>query len=320
MKIAVDIMGSDLGPAEIIAGAIQWSIENQQPVILVGPEAILAEELEKYDFPAELIEVVPASETITMEDVPATAVRAKKDASVVVATKLVHEKQADALVSCGNTGAQMASALLMFGRIAGVERPPLAIPLPNIRGGITLLVDGGANVDCSAKQLLEFALLGQVYAAEVFKIPTPKVALLNNGSEAKKGNRVTAAAHQLIAAQAGLHFIGNLEGREVLTGMCDILVCDGFVGNIVIKALEGVVGLAAKSILAMGNAIPEAITRLDYRQIGGVILLGLKGISMVCHGSSNREAVYSGMQAARFCVENEVVAKQTQALALISHV
>jgi glycerol-3-phosphate acyltransferase PlsX len=310
MKIAIDVMGSDLGPAEIIAGALRWSADEKQQVVLVGAPKLIEQELGRHDCSSQMIECVPAGEVIYMDESPVNAIRKKKDASIVVGIELLKNGKADALVSCGNTGAQMAAALFILGRIPGVERTPIAIPFPNIAGGLSILIDGGANVDCNAKQLAQFALLGYVYAKEVLQVPEPKVALLNNGTEAKKGNNACVGAYQLINDQGLVNFIGNVEGRDLLKGTCDVIVCDGFIGNIVLKTLEGTALMAAKLIAEDGKPVPRALAKLDYRSIGGAPLLGLNGISIVCHGSSNSEAVYNGLQSAKFCVENNIVEKQ----------
>ncbi len=314
MKIAVDIMGSDLGPAEIIAGAIKWSNDQKKNIILVGSSDIITEELSHLDYNNTLVEVAAATEVIEMDESPVSAIRKKKDSSLVIATAMVKEKKADAMLSCGNTGAQMAAALFVLGRLPGVERPPLPIPLPNLKGKITLMLDGGANVDCSPKQLLCFAQLGSVYSQQVLGNLKPQIAILNNGSEANKGNNLSINTYQLLAEQKNLNFTGFIEGREVLMGKSDVIVCDGFVGNIVLKSLEGMALLIAKAIMESGGKIPDLISNLDYRKIGGVPLLGVEGITIVCHGSSNKEAVYSGLQAACNCVENDIIFKQKQSL------
>lgn len=316
MKIAVDVMGGDHAPQEIIPGAVKWAEETTSNVILVGRESEILKELDHLNYDPSRVEIINADEVIGMEESPAAALRKKKDASIVVATKLVKEKKADAILSCGNTGAQMAAAIFILGRMEGIDRPPVIGALPNLSGSLTFLVDIGANVDCKPRQLLQFAVLGNAYARLSAGLKSPRVGLLSNGSEAAKGNQATVEVHNLLQEHEGINFIGNIEGRDILGSMADIIVCDGFIGNIILKTIEGMALFLARGIQEETGHIPELFKKLDYTQVGGAPLLGIEGISIVCHGSSKREAVYNGMCIAEKSVNEKIV--EAQKMALIS--
>lgn len=315
MRIAVDAMGGDHAPAEIVAGALKWlgeSVERQ--AFLVGAEDRLMKELEPYNFDSSQITVVNASEVIGMQETPATAIRRKKDASIVVANRMLKEEKVDALLSCGSTGAQMAAAIFILGRMEGIDRPPIVASIPNMKGAYTLLIDVGANVDCKARQILQFALLGKTYASIIYGVDQPRVALLNNGEEEGKGNSVAMEAHALLRQQPGINFIGNIEGRDIFTGKGDVIVCDGFIGNILLKTMEGMALFVAQGILSEGGQLPGFFQRLDYTQTGGAPLLGVNGLSIVCHGSSKKEAVYNGLRIAEDCYNKNIIAMQQMEL------
>lgn len=314
MKIAVDVMGSDRGPGEVIAGAWKWAEETGNQVFLVGGADVIEKEMELVGVESGLVSPVPASEVITMDESPAYALRKKKDASIVVATGLVKKGLADAILSCGSTGAQMAAAIFILGRMEGVERAPIVTRLPGVQGKATLLVDVGANVDCRPKQLLQFAVLGKTYATIVTGNLEPTIALLNNGEEEGKGNSVSVETYELLKKQSSLKFIGNIEGRDLLLGKADVVVCDGFVGNVVIKTLEGAAMFIAREVVKEFGRLPMVFDKLDYTKIGGAPLLGVNGISVVCHGSSNRDAVYYGMKAAHECAQNDIITMQRKAI------
>lgn len=316
MKIAVDVMGGDYAPAEVIAGAIKWIQENDAQIIMVGQEELIKEELTKYVYDASRLSIVNAREVIAMDESPATAIRRKKDASIVVASKLVKEKQADALISCGSTGAQMAAAIFILGRMEGVERPPIVAAIPNMTGKHTLLMDVGANIDCKAKQLLQFAILGKAYAS-FLGIADPRIALLNNGEEESKGNSLSVETYALLKEQPGLNFTGNIEGRELFSGNSDVVISDGFTGNIVLKTMEGMAMFLARLITVETGQLPAFFSRLDYTKAGGAPLLGINGVSIVCHGSSKREAVFNGIRIAAECVTREMVKMQQEELGKI---
>lgn len=318
MKIAVDAMGGDYAPREIVKGALQAAVEYKMAVILVGDEKQVRAELGDCDA-GGLVSIVNAPEVIEMREHPAVAVRRKKNSSIVRATQLVKEGEASALVSAGSTGAAMASALLGLGRIKGIDRPAIAGVLPSEKG-FTVLLDAGANVDCKPQHLLQFGVMGYLYAKKILGIVNPRVGLLSNGEEETKGNETTLAAYPLLSG-AGINFIGNVEGRDIFRGTVDVVVCDGFVGNIVLKAGEGMVGALfkmmkeeiTKSLLAkMGTVMAEPALkgvkrRLDYAEYGGAPLLGVNGVSIICHGSSTAKAVKNAIRVAGESVENCLV-------------
>ncbi|ABI68092.1 phosphate acyltransferase PlsX [Syntrophomonas wolfei] len=319
MRIAVDAMGGDYAPLEIVAGAVKWVAEEEErQIFLVGQEELLKQELKSYSYDPSRLIVVNASEVITMEESPATAIRRKKDASIVVASRMVKEKKADAIISCGSTGAQMAAAIFILGRMEGIERPPIVASIPNMTGAYTLLIDVGANVDCKPRQLLQFALLGKTYASIIYGVEQPRVALLNNGEEESKGNTVTMETYALLRQQSGINFTGNVEGRDIFTGKSDVIVCDGFTGNVLLKTMEGMALFIAQGILGAGGPMPAFFQRLDYTQTGGAPLLGINGLSIVCHGSSKREAVYNGLRIAEDCYNKNIIEMQQLELSKIS--
>lgn len=319
MRIAVDAMGGENAPGEIIAGALQWTKETSSNIILVGREMVIKEELSRFTYDPARVEIVNASEVIEMEESPALAFRRKKDASIVVATKLVKEKRADGLISCGSTGAQMAAGIFILGRIEGVDRPPLIAALPNSSGSVTFLMDLGANVDCKASQLVQFAFLGNAYARLSLQADDPRVALLSNGTEETKGNAVTLEAHDLLTRQKNINFIGNIEGRDIFADEADVVVCDGFVGNIVLKTIEGMAAFISEVSRKETGKIPAYFQQLDYARIGGAPLLGVEGISIVCHGSSGREAVYNGMKIAEKSKQDNIIEAQKRSLSLMDN-
>lgn len=318
MKIAVDAMGGDFAPGEIVKGALQAVKEFNQAVILVGDEAQIRTEMG--DVPSgKLISIVHAPEVIQMNEQPAVSVRRKKNSSIVMATRLVKEGEAGALVSAGSTGAAMAAALLGLGRIKGIDRPAIAGILPNLKG-FTVLLDIGANTDCKPHNLLHFGIMGYLYAKNILGIEEPRVGLLSNGEEKTKGNETTLAAFPVLA-DAGINFIGNVEGRDIFGGSVDVVVCDGFVGNIVLKAGEGLAMALYKMMkeeitkswpakigaLMAEPALKKFQRRVDYAEYGGAPLLGVDGISIICHGSSSARALKNGIKVARQSVEKGLV-------------
>lgn len=317
MKIAVDAMGGDHAPAEIIQGAINAVAQNPDiEVILVGSEEAFATCLPE---PRERITTVISQSVMAMDE-SVDNLRKKKDSSIFMATELVAKKEADALVSCGSTGAQMAAALLLLGRIKGVKRPAVVIPLPTLKG-TKLMLDGGANADATAANMMDFALLGNAYSRFISGKAEPEIVLLSNGTEAHKGNALVKEAHQLIADCAFLNFCGNIEGRDILNGDYDVLVTDGFTGNVAMKVTEGVAKalfslikgeLTASTTRKIGAALVKPglkniAKRFDYSTVGGVPLLGVKGVSLVCHGSSKAQAVESAVLAAAEYAANDFI-------------
>lgn len=329
MRIAVDAMGGDNAPQEIVLGAYESARQVSFDIVLVGDTAQIEAHLPPRGRPHNL-HLHHASQVITMEDSPVMAIRRKRDSSLVVAGKLVKEGKADALVSMGNTGAVGVVAKLLWGSLPYVDRPAIATVLPTYTGCCVLL-DSGATVDCSARQLLDFALMGQIYAAQVLEIPNPRVGLLNIGEEATKGNSVTKEAYQLLMTHLKDDFVGNVEGKTFFEGIADVVVCDGFVGNIFLKTGEGVAEMVVKIIkeeLTRNrlNTIPLALLkpafnrikrRLDYREYGGAPLLGVDGVCIIGHGRSDRYAVRQAISVAAQAVANRLVPTLRHALTLL---
>ncbi|PRR69160.1 phosphate acyltransferase PlsX [Neomoorella humiferrea] len=318
MQIAVDAMGGDHAPGEIVRGAVEAARERIADIILVGDQRVLEPELNPLHPPAN-IDIVHTEQVVAMDEQPALALRRKRDASIMVATRLVKEGRAAAVVSAGSTGAQMAAALLVLGRSGKIQRPAIATLIPTLKGP-KLLLDAGANVDCRPEHLLEFAMMGNVYAARVMGIREPRVGLLNIGTEACKGNEQTLGAFNMLKA-ANLNFIGNIEGRDIFTGDTDVIVCDGFVGNVLLKFGEGmaqalftmIAGEVKKTLRAkIGAALVLPALRalkkqVDYTEYGGAPLLGVQGVSIICHGSSNARAIKNAIKVAVRCVEEGLV-------------
>ena len=318
MRIAVDAMGGDHAPGEIVKGALLAAQEGIGEIILVGDRAAIEKVWERppHHLP---VEIVHTDQSVSMEEAPALALRRKREASILLATRLVKEGRADAVVSAGSTGAQMAAALLVLGRCGKIQRPAIATPIPTLKGP-KVLIDAGANVDCRPHNLYEFAHMGSLYADKILGIKNPRVGLLNVGSEPTKGNETTLAAYSLLKT-APLNFIGNVEGREVFSGEVDVIVCDGFVGNVLLKSGEGLAQAfftmitqeIRKSLMAQVGALLLLPTlkrlkkQVDYTEYGGAPLLGVKGISIVCHGSSNAQAIKNAIRTAARCVEQGLV-------------
>ncbi len=316
MRIAVDAMGGDHAPVEIVKGAVEAAVKDGIRIILVGKEDRIRAELNKYRYPHELISCFHTPDIIEMNEESASAVRRKKNASLVVATRLVKEGDAAAVVSAGNTGAQMAAALFELGRIPGIERPGIATVFPSPTGP-KVLIDSGANVDCKARHLVQFAGLGSIYAKNVLGIDNPRVALLNVGSESNKGNEAVVEAFQILERSKSVIFSGNVEGRDFLTGDVDVIVCDGFVGDIALKLTEGLVATIFMMIKAEMKKNPvrlfggllvkpgfkEILQKLDYTEYGGAPLLGVRGISIICHGSSWAKAIRNAVRFGQKAVQ-----------------
>ncbi len=323
VTVAVDAMGGDRAPAEIVAGAVEAAEELGVRVLLVGIEQAVAPLL-----PADTtgVELVPTTEVVEMHDPPAS-VRTKKDSSIVVAAELVRDGKADAMVSAGNTGATMAAALLRMGRLRGVARPAIAVPVP-VPGRLPqILVDGGATVDCTAEWLRQFAVMGREYARIRLGVDEPRLGLLSNGEEAGKGDDLRKAVYPLLEAMPG--FIGNVEGRDFMHDTVDVIVTDGFTGNVALKTVEGAIRGTAKLVFDTLAATPEmqaaaegvmpallaAAQELDPDYIGGCTLLGVDGVCLISHGSSNALAMKSSVHRAVECVETHVVDRMKEAVA-----
>ncbi len=316
MRIAVDAMGGDYAPGEIVAGALLAKQELGCDIILVGDESKIAGLLPQKSG----IELKHAPEVIYMDETPVVAVRRKKDASIVVATRLVKEGYADAVVSAGNTGAQMTAALFGLGRIKGIKRPAISTLFPTAKGAKVLL-DSGANADCKPEHLVQFAYMGSIYAEKVLGMKNPLVALLNIGTEESKGNELSVETYQLLKNDAQVNFVGNLEPRDLPLGGVDVIVCDGFVGNIVLKLAEGLGSFLMAMIkeqltssyrykigaAMVAPGLKEIRKIMDYSEYGGAPLLGVAGVSIISHGSSRAKAIKNAVKAAGTCVENGFV-------------
>lgn len=311
MKIAIDAMGGDYAPQEIVKGVIQASRDTTAELVLVGQEENIKTELANYNYNPEQINVEPASQIITMDESPTRALRRKKDSSIVIGSDLVADNQVDAFVSAGSTGAVMAAATFNIGRIKGVKRPAIGTVFPALKGQ-TLLLDAGANVDSKAENLAQQALMGHVYMKEVFSITKPRIGLLSIGEEKKKGNKLTKAAYELLAAEDKIDFAGNAEGRDIFTGEFDVIVCDGFVGNVVLKTVEGLAGTIFKLVknevqknwltkiggLFLKPVLKSVKQKMDYTEYGGAPLLGVDGVTIISHGSSNAKAIANAVKNA----------------------
>jgi glycerol-3-phosphate acyltransferase PlsX len=313
--IALDAMGGDHAPRAEIEGAVLAAREMGVRIRLVGIEETVRQELAKHPHRGLDIDIVHASEVITMRDSPSQAFRKKRDSSVHVAAKLVRSGQADAMVSAGNTGAVMATARFVLGTLPSVDRPALAAPFPTSRGSVSVILDVGANVDSKATQIEQFAIMGEIYYRTIFGTRRPRVALLSIGEEEMKGNELTREAYNRLK-QTNLNFTGNVEGRDVFAGDVDVIVCDGFVGNIALKISEGLVehigGMlkkALKSTLSsqMGyvlarSALQDLKKKIDYSEQGGAPLLGVRGTCVIGHGRSNANAIKNAIRiAAELC-------------------
>jgi glycerol-3-phosphate acyltransferase PlsX len=309
VRIAVDAMGGDFAPRAAVAGAVSAAAGDGVTVVLVGDRVAIERELGRWEVPGEAVEVVHAEETVGMDE-PATVVRRKRRSSLVVCGALVRDGHADAMVTAGHTGAAMVAAKLTLGTIPGVDRPALAAVFPNRRGR-TVVLDVGANVDSRPEQLLQFAVLGHFYAQEVIGTPRPRIGLLSIGEEQAKGNDVTRDAFGALAA-TGLRFVGNVEGGDVFNGACDVVVCDGFVGNVLLKSAEAmaelIVGMVREELVRSARtrfggflvkpAFENLSRRTDYAEYGAVPLLGVRGGCFIAHGRSNAKAIRSAIRRA----------------------
>ena len=314
-NIALDAMGGDNAPGEIVKGAIDAILrEANMKVFLVGKEDLIAKELSKYQYPKEQLEVVPASEIIEMAEVPTNAIRKKKDSSMVVGMKMVKEGKADAFVSAGNSGAVLVGGQVIVGKIKGVERPPLA-PLIPTKKGVSLLVDCGANVDARPSHLLQFAKMGSIYMEHVLGIKNPKVGIVNIGAEEEKGNALVKETFPLLKAEESINFIGSVEARDIPYGKADVIVCEAFAGNIILKLYEGVGAVLLSKVkqgllsslrskigaVLIKPALKATLKEFDATEYGGAPLLGLKGLVVKTHGSSKaKEVTNTLMQCVTF--------------------
>jgi len=315
MRIALDAMGSDRAPTIEVEGAIQAlsSLDVDFDLVFVGDRPLIEAELARHaDVPLDRIEIVHAPRRIDMGESPAHAVRRKRDSSIVVGLQLHQSGDVDAFISAGSTGAVMAGSLMILGALEGVDRPPVGAILPTSKGH-TLLIDAGANVDTRPQQLLQFAHLGSIYAHDLLGVENPRVGLLNIGEEPEKGNEHALQSYQFLA-ESGLHFVGNIEGRDIIDHRCDVLVCDGFVGNILLKFYESVAGFILHLLrqeMSAANVeldLGRLYRILDYTEYGGAPLLGVKGVVIICHGGSPAKAVTNAIRVAAQSIEHKIVA------------
>ncbi|MDI6715925.1 MAG: phosphate acyltransferase PlsX [Actinomycetota bacterium] len=319
--ISVDTMGGDRGPGEIIQGCISAAkIARHVDIVLLGPEDLIKAELDKYENLPN-IRIENALEVIGMDEEPAWAVRNKKQSSIVIGNQMVREGKAQAFLSAGNTGATMAAALLIMGRIPGISRPAIVITFPTRKRHVYLL-DAGANADCKPENLLEFAIMADSYLRSVIKRENPSIGLLSIGEEKAKGNELSKEAFALLE-RSGLNFYGNVEGGDIPRGTTDIVICDGFTGNVVLKLSEYLVKEVFSEIKEIINssisgkiagyllkpALKKMIKRLDHEEYGGMLLLGVNGVCIICHGSSSAKAIKNAVLQAARAVEDGVVAK-----------
>jgi glycerol-3-phosphate acyltransferase PlsX len=326
VRVALDAMGGDNAPAAIVDGAIQAvAVDALLEVILVGREADVERELQGKD--RTRISVVNASEVVEMDEHPANAVRSKKDSSLNVGARLVADGKADAFVSAGNSGAIMAAAIFVIKRLPGVDRPAIGGPIPN-RSGTMLLLDSGANTEVKAEYMLQFAQLGDAYARRVLGMPNPRIALLSNGEEEGKGDELVVAAYPLLR-DSGLNFIGNIEGKVMFNGAADVVVTDGFTGNVVLKTIEGVADFLLTTIRDEAKKTPMGIAgglllkpsigkiraKADWRKIGGAPLLGVNGVVVIAHGRSDAEAAKNAVLRGAEAVRGGLVAAMREATA-----
>jgi phosphate acyltransferase len=320
-RIAIDAMGGDYAPDEIVAGALRAQAELGVKILLVGDPQQIADSM-KHHSSALQLEVVPSEGIVEMHEEPLSAIRKKPNASINVAMNLVKQGQADAVVSAGHSGAAMAAALLRLGRLKGIERPAIGTVLPTIMAGKSVLIlDVGANVDCRPKFLEQFAAMGTAYSQYVLGIDEPKVGLLNIGEEPSKGNELALRTYQLLEKNPNIPFVGNAEGRDVLSGNFDVIVCDGFVGNVLLKFAEAVGEILLQILreelprgwrgklgaMILKPNLRRIKQRVDHAEHGGGLLLGVNGICIISHGSSQAPSVFNAIRLAKDAVDNNVL-------------
>lgn len=336
MKIALDAMGGDFAPASEVEGAVMACREFGAEMVLVGDETKISKELKKHNASDCPISIVHTDQVVTMDDAPSMVIRKKRNSSIWKATELVAEEKASAVVSAGNTGASMAAALFILKPVKGIDRPAIAAIFPSLKDPV-IIVDVGANVDCKPRHLFQFAVMGDVYAKRIFGRTKPRIGLLSNGEESSKGNELTKESHKILK-ESPLNFIGNVEGKDIFKGDTDVIVCDGFDGNVVLKTSEGL-SEAIFNLLKteIGNApwyqkigypllkpsFARFKKRVDYSEYGGAPLLGVNGVSMICHGRSTSKAIKNAIGRAKSLVENQVnshIQREIEAFPISDHI
>ena len=329
ITIAVDAMGSDNSPHSEVDGAVQGARAYGVRILLVGREQLLAPLLKEKGAASLPIEVRNASQIIAMDEQPVAAFRKKRDSSIRVGAELVRDGVASGLVSAGNTGAVMAISKVVIGVVEGVDRPGLAAVVPTLTGHAVLL-DVGANVACKPQHLVQFAIMGNLFSKQIVGVPSPRVGLMSVGEEESKGNDLTREVHKMLK-KASLNFIGNVEGRDIYNGRADVIVCDGFTGNVALKRSEGLIEAVLKLLrdelssnvqakigaLLSQQSFKRLKKRLDYSEYGGAPLIGIRGVTIICHGRSSSNAIKNAIRVAKGFAENQVNAKLEEALSRV---
>ncbi|MCD8391172.1 MAG: phosphate acyltransferase PlsX [Firmicutes bacterium] len=319
MKLIIDAMGGDNAPQAPVEAGARAARELGINIVLVGKEQVLKNELSRYTYPEDKLEIVNADEVITNHEEPVKAVKTKKNSSLVVAARMLRNKEGDAMRAMGNTGPLLAAGLLIVGRIRGILRPALATLLPT-ENGPKLLLDAGANTNCKPENLVQFAVMGSIYMKNVMSVEMPSVGLMSIGEEEGKGDDLTKKTFSKLKS-APINFYGNIEGRDVMLGTTDVMVCDGFVGNVVLKTVEGMGSFLGKSLkrmflknavtkigaLCLSSGVKELKQLIDYREYGGAPLLGVRSTVIKGHGSSDAKAVFSAIKQAKKAVETNIV-------------
>jgi phosphate acyltransferase len=318
IRIAVDGMGGDFAPEIAVAGAVQAANDFDIEVVLVGQEDVLKKELQKHKVIGGKLFIQHASEVIDMGDSPVIAVKKKRNSSIVVCMEMLKKHEVDAMVSAGNTGACVAAASLTLGCLTGIKRPGIAITTPNVRG-VSLMIDVGANIDPRCDHLLQYAIMGEIYSRYIHRKKRPTIGLLNIGEEESKGTEIIKETYKLLR-DSGLNFIGNIEGRDIFSGKCDVIICEGFVGNVVLKVMESIAETTVqvlsrelkKSMFSrvgaffLKAALASWKSETDYTEFGGAPLLGINGCVLIGHGGSNAKAIRNAVRTAKQTVDNEV--------------
>ena len=325
LKIAVDAMGGDRAPGAVVEGALLAARDLEVQIILVGQKEVIEQTLSQHAPTASSIEVVPASETVAMDESPSAALK-KRDSSMAVACELMRQGQVQAVVSAGNSGAMMATGMFVLGNLPQVDRPAILVVIPTPGKG-TVIIDAGANVDCKPRHLVQFGLMGSIYAEQVLGVSSPRVGVLSNGEEEGKGNELTRAASEQLS-DTSLNYLGYVEGRDIFSGAVDVVVCDGFTGNVMLKTMEGLAGFIVRALkdafqrtalsrigyLLSRSSLRRAYTQLDYTEYGGAPLLGLNGLAIVAHGGSGPKEIRNAIRVAKEAVAHDVNRHITQLL------